>query len=97
MNERTVLADSRISDITEYNPLDTTAGLPVVLGIETDFHIEKTTFLNMLYTDVLEQDITYPVSITAIYRHASLIHRVVFIVFQNIYITENKILDNLAC
>lgn len=53
--------------------------------------------LNTFHTNILKQYIFHPVPVACIYSHTSLIRHIIFIMFQNINIAENQILNNLSC
>ena len=95
-DDRGIFADSRISDVAEGYSIDAVTRYFVVLPVETHFHVEQSSFLNAFYPDVPKQNVANVVLVTAVYRHATLVGRGVFIVFQNIYVTENQVLNHLS-
>ena len=58
------------------------------LGVIKNFQTEQTSILNTLHTNILKKDIADNILVTAIDVHTTLIKRIVFIMLENVNITN---------
>ena len=73
-------------DVAEDYVFNAASRSSAILLIVTDLHLQETTLMNLLDTDVLECDIAHQVVVAAINGHATLVIDLWFAVTQDIYI-----------
>ena len=87
---RWILSYSCVRNVPESNAVNAASRLFIIFPVEAYFDIEKPSFLNILYPDIFKKNITDLVLVTAIHCHATLINRVILVMFQNVDVAESR-------
>ena len=82
---------NQVRNVPESNAVNAASRLFIIFPVEAYFDIEKPSFLNILYPDIFKKNITDLVLVTAIHCHATLINRVILVMFQNVDVAESQI------
>ena len=97
LNQRWIFSYACICNISESNAFNAASRLFIIFLVETYFYIKQSSFLNILYPDIFEKNITNLILITTIHCHATLINRVILVMFQDVDVTESQILYHFSC